>query len=373
MDGGKFNIAGTRPRILVAPLDWGLGHATRCIPIIFKLLKENCEVIIAAELGGKTVLQKEFPSLSFLDLEGYRITYASAPGAMPLKMLAQFPKILSGIKAEHRWLSQMVETHKIDAVISDNRMGLYHASIPCIYITHQLKIITGNSFTDMIAQKIHYRFINKFSACWVPDLAGGHNLAGVLSHPAVLPKTAVSYIGPLTRFTEQQVEAVFDAGIILSGPEPQRTIFEKIILQQIGSFNGNVCLVRGLPGNSIPLAVPPNVTVADHLPSAELNDIILRSKVVICRSGYSSVMDLVRLKKKAVLVPTPGQTEQEYLGKYLNSKKMFYTVKQDGFDLQRAVDAVSVQAFTDTLAWQDDYHKIVEAFVGRIKLNNTNT
>jgi uncharacterized protein (TIGR00661 family) len=373
MDGSNFNTADRRPRVLVAPLDWGLGHATRCIPIIFKLLQENCDVIIAAEGGGKTILQREFPALHFIHLQGYRVSYSAKRSMLPVKLLLQFPKIISRVYAEKRWLKKIVEELRIDAVISDNRMGLHHALIPCIYITHQLRILTGNSFTERIAQRIHYHFINRFTACWVPDVAGEKNLAGLLAHPSILPKVPVKYIGPLSRFKKNHAQFKYDACIILSGPEPQRTIFEKKVVQGLQQTKAQVFLVRGLPQKTTALTVPVNVAFADHLPSNELNDLVLQSAIVICRSGYSSIMDLVKLDKKALLVPTPGQTEQEYLARYLKDKKIFNTVSQDALDIAGALDPAAHFKSYEPLNLQEIFADVVERFVAGLKFNNTGT
>lgn len=351
---------------MIAPLDWGLGHATRCIPIIFKFIKENCDVIIAAEGGGKLLLQKEFPQLEFIELRGYRVSYSSHGSLMPLKMLFQFPRIIYSIYAEHRWLKRMVEANKIDAVISDNRMGLYHAEIPCIYITHQLKIKTGNPFTDNIAQKLHYHFINRYSACWVPDNEGEVNLAGELSHPLNLPILPVKYIGPLSRFEKQEAVHKYDLCIILSGPEPQRTIFEKIILNGLDKVAGKIFLLRGLPTGSQAIVAGENFDIKDHLPAAELNKVIMQSKLVISRCGYSSVMDLVKLHKKAILVPTPGQTEQEYLATYLKEKDLFYCISQANLNLQTAIEEALVHKYDLMNFEHDALNHAVEVFVKQL-------
>ena len=367
-----FNIAHNKPRVLVAPLDWGLGHATRCIPIIFKLLQQNCEVIVAAEGDVKILLQKEFPSLAFVDLKGYRMQYSRNKFWLPAKLLLQFPKLIYRIYAEKRWLNKAVDAYKIDAVIADNRMGLCHPKIPCIYITHQLKIKTGNRFTESFAQKIHYRFINSFTACWVPDAAGEKNLAGELSHPVILPKIPVKYLGPLSRFEKTTVENKYDLCIVLSGPEPQRSIFEALVLKDIKDFNGTVFLLRGLPGKtSIPELNNPAIEIKNHLPAAELNIVLQQSKIIICRSGYSSVMDLVKLQKKAILVPTPGQTEQEYLAGYLQDQKLFYCVEQKHFSLPTVLKAASGFQFTEINFSQNEYEPVIEDFVKDLKkINN---
>ncbi len=374
MKDRNFNIPTDKPRVLIAPLDWGLGHATRCIPIIFKLLQKNCEVIIAAEGVGKLLLQKEFPALEFIHLKGYRVSYSRSKALMPLKMLLQFPKIIYRIYAENRWLKQIVRSYKIDAVISENRMGLYHSKVPCIYITHQLKIKTGNPFTEKIAQKIHYHFINKFSACWVPDIEGDMNLAGDLSHPSTLPKVPVKYIGPLSRFEKTESTFKYDLCIILSGPEPQRTVFEKIILKGLDKISGNIFLLRGLPGNTMNEKSTNNIDIKNHLSAGELNLVIQQSKMIISRCGYSTVMDLVKLQKRAVLVPTPGQTEQEYLANYLSSKKVFYCISQADFILQDAMKEAGLYEYKNINIPLDEFKKEIELFVVQLKqINNAGT
>lgn len=244
----KININNSGKRVLVAPLDWGLGHATRCIPIIYSLLAQNFEVIIAAEGASKNLLKTEFPDVVFTHLKGYNITYSSKGSLLPLRILLQFPGLLRSVFAEHLWLKKIIKAYNINLVISDNRLGLFHKKIPCIYITHQLQIKTGHLFTEWLAQKLHYFFINKYTNCWVPDNKDNNNLAGALSHPKKLPAAIVKYIGPLSRFEKKTTSKKYDLLVLISGPEPQRSIFETILLDQLKNFSGNTLLVRGLPG-----------------------------------------------------------------------------------------------------------------------------
>lgn len=364
MKGKNFNIPGKKSRVLVAPLDWGLGHATRCIPIIFKLLQQECEVIIAVEGPGRILLQNEFPNLIFIELRGYRVQYSHTKFWLPVKLMLQFPKLVYRIYAEKRWLKKIVDEYKIDAVISDNRLGLSHKKIPCVYITHQLQIRTGDRFTESIARKIHYHFINKYTVCWVPDAASTINLAGQLSHPAVLPDVPVVYIGPLSRFEGRESILKYDLCILLSGPEPQRSIFEKMILRDLVDFKGTAFLLRGLPGHSP--AIGSNSTmlqVQDHLPASELNVILRQSKTIICRAGYTTIMDLVKLQKKAILVATPGQTEQEYLAGYLQEQEIFYAIQQKGFSIEMALKKAATFTFKEISFQQNNYETVIVDFV----------
>ncbi len=367
MKGENFNRKGRKPRILLAPLDWGLGHATRCIPIIKDLLAKDCEVIIAAEGPVLALLSAEFPSLFFLPLKGYRIRYSRSKAWLPFKILVQLPRILRMVGFENRWLKNTVLEHEIDAVISDNRPGMYHREIPSVYVTHQLTIKAGKSFLERWMQKIHYRYIKRFASCWVPDMQEDAGLAGLLSHPDKLPAVPVHYIGPLSRFSKMEgMVKEYDLAILLSGPEPQRTIFEELLLTQLIDYKGKVVLIRGLPGETTNLTSS-NTAIQqfNHLPASELSSIIQRSALVICRSGYTTIMDLVALQQKAVLVPTPGQTEQEYLADYLSEKKYFYSLLQKGFDLKKALEGSSAFAYRP-VPFAEIYKEEISEFVNSL-------
>jgi UDP-N-acetylglucosamine transferase subunit ALG13 len=327
-------------RILVAPLDWGLGHATRCVPIIRELMAQGCDVWLAGEGAQENLLKTEFPQLPFLPLDGYRVSYSRSAVGLVLSIFRQTHKILSAIKKENAWLKKMIAEYDFDAVISDNRFGLYHASVPCIFITHQLEIKSPlGKWSEKILQKRNFRFINRFTECWVPDLEGKNNLAGELSHPSKKPTIPIKYIGLLSRFDSPSPslggEGRKESHIlfILSGPEPQRNILEEKIINVIGHYNGTATVVRGLPGLSSLIPSGNMIKFYNHLPADELKKEILQADYIISRCGYSSVMDLVALQKKSILIPTPGQTEQEYLATYLGQKQIAFCVSQKEFSL----------------------------------------
>lgn len=364
MKGENFNISARKPRVLVAPLDWGLGHATRCIPLIHELLALNCEVMVGARGIVKNLLEKEFTQLIFLPLKEYDIKYSRKRSGLSVKILLQLPKIISRIYHEHRWLKKNIIQNNIDAVISDNRFGLYSTAVPCIYITHQLTIKTGNRFFDWIAQKINYHFINKYNACWIPDAIDENNLAGILSHPKNFPKPPVVYLGPLSRFEKITVEKKYDLAVILSGPEPQRTFFEDLLLKQLENYAGTCLFVRGLPAD-VQRLVCENISIEmhNHLSSTGLNKAIQQSEWVISRSGYTTVMDLIKLQQKAILIPTPGQTEQEYLAEILMKKSFFYCIKQEGFSLYPDLKEAAGFSFTHLVFNPDEYKTVIKNFV----------
>jgi len=327
-------MAFSNKRILIAPLDWGLGHATRCITIIKYLLLQNCTVFIGAEGAVAALLKSEFPEIVILPLKGYGIKYSKNRFSFLLKIIFQLPRILKIIQYEKKWLDEIIMTHEINGVISDNRMGFYADKIPSAYITHQLLIKTGVKIFDKIAQKIHYNYINKFSACWVPDFENEISLAGELSHPKIFPKTSIHYLGALSRFNSLNVSFKKKLCIIISGPEPQRSVFEKIILSQMHLQKEKIVMVRGLPNDQKELNHSfENLTIFNHLDAEKLNTIIAQSALVLSRSGYSTIMDLISLNKNAILVPTPGQSEQEYLAIHLNNNGLFQFVKQKDLKL----------------------------------------
>ena len=336
MPSNTKNINIIRKRVLVAPLDWGLGHTTRCIAVIQQLIDQGFIVLLAAEGNAAHLLSKEFPNITILPLRGYKISYSNKKIFFSTKLFTQIPKILKTIKQEHLWLQQIIKEHKIEIIISDNRYGLYNSKIKSIFITHQLAIETGNIFVNRLVQKINYKLINKFDACWIPDEEIPFDLAGKLSHPKVLPDVLTTYVGILTRFTKQSTRKNIDLLILISGPEPQRTKLEKMMLLQMNKLSLKMVLVRGLPAviNKI-VNEKKNVKIFDHLPATELNKLIQSSKIVVARSGYSTIMDLIALQQSAILIPTPGQTEQEYLAKYLTEKKYFIAANQSGFNLEK--------------------------------------
>lgn len=233
-------------------------------------------------------------------------------------------------------VGKKVAEHGFDAVISDNRYGLYHPDIFSIFITHQLTIKSPlGKWTEKILQKRNYQYINRFTECWIPDREEQeNNLAGKLSHPINKPAIPVYYIGSLSRFktTDEPVKNNHLL-IVLSGPEPQRTILENKIIQEVAYYSSTATIVRGLPGSDSIVPSTSMIKFYNHLPAEQLNREIEKAAYIISRSGYTTVMDVARLKKKSILIPTPGQTEQEYLADYLLKKQFAFCVSQKEFSL----------------------------------------
>jgi UDP:flavonoid glycosyltransferase YjiC (YdhE family) len=333
-----------KKRILICPLDWGLGHATRCIPVIQLLLQKDAEVLIAGSGRSLALLKKEFPALTTIDLPGYDIQYSN--GSLALKIFLSTPKVFKAISREHEELEKIIREKKIDLVISDNRFGLWNKQVKTIFITHQLYIKAP--IGERLLYRINRYYINKFTECWIPDVAGSANLSGDLSHPYPMPVNAF-FIGTLSRFRSMPVSIVkpafplkkeYDVLVILSGPEPQRSIFEQIIIDQAARIPLNFLIARGVTELAQTMETKNNLDIVSHLTAAELKEVLLISSVIVSRSGYSTIMDLAALKKKAIFVPTPGQTEQEYLAQRCMKMGFAYTETQGAFDLKRALTEV---------------------------------
>jgi len=323
--------------ILICPLNWGLGHATRCVPIIKGLLELGQNPIIAADKAPLSFLQKEFPDLEIIKLPGFDPIY-SKRDTQVFKLLTSIPTALKDFKREHHDVEAIVKDHNIDVVISDNRFGCWSKNAHSVFITHQLHIQTPSFFkwTYPIINQMSRSYINQYDELWIPDIEQEPSLSGILSHPADT-KVKASYIGMLSRFSidTQEDEKDIDYLVILSGPEPQRTILENIIIKQAPDVEGRIVILRAKPNqNDHPYNIPENVTFFNHADDDFFVELVRKSKKIICRGGYSSLMDLISLNRNAFLVPTPGQTEQEYLAKYLTEKGLFNSCKQKQFSLK---------------------------------------
>jgi UDP:flavonoid glycosyltransferase YjiC (YdhE family) len=323
-------------RILVAPLNWGLGHAARCIPIIEELLKRNAEVIIASDGRALELLKKEFPNLKQHALPPYEMRYWSSN--MLFNIGAQLPKILLAVYKEHQRTNQLVDELNIDAILSDNRYGCRSKKVQSVLMTHQLNIKIPFSPLEKIVGWVNHRRIKKFDECWVPDVEGADNLSGTLSQSSRLKK--VKFIGILSRMKPGILPQKYDCIALLSGPEPQRTYLERKIIGQAKKLPFQFLIVQGKTERKEHFFIEKNIEVYSFLTSKELNDALLASEIVISRSGYSSLMDLAVLKKKAILIPTPGQTEQAYLAKRFSEQGAFLVQSQENLNLKEALEKV---------------------------------
>lgn len=316
--------------ILYAVLNWGLGHVTRSIPIIHHLIEEGHKLIIASDGVALSLLEKEFPRQTIFTTQTYDVVYAKDGEKFSTAMAMQIPKFISAIKKEHKDCLELCDEYDVDYIISDNRYGFYHDAIPSAFICHQLHLLYPDSrLFEMIVNKSYQGFLKKFSQLWVPDNEPPNNLTGRMSK---LKWNNVHYVGIESRLEHKESDPKYDCLCILSGPEPQRSLMEAELLIKLKERDGNHCLIRG--ADNLEKIEEDNIQVIDLATSKELEQLINSSKMVVCRSGYTSVMDLLKLKKPAILVPTPGQVEQEFLAKSLDEKGWFQSSSQDDIVLE---------------------------------------
>lgn len=314
-------------KILIAPLNWGLGHASRCVPLVQRLLDEGHEVVLGGDGDSLTLLRKHFPKLRYTYLAPLNLRYSAGKRQVGA-MLKAIPKILVWSMKDHAVLQAILREESFDQVISDNRFGLYSKQVECVYITHQLHIMLpqGWRWAEGIASRIHARVYARFNRVWVPDYEEKEkSLSGELGHTGA----AVEYIGPLSRFPSNPKmpdNPSYSVVAVLSGLEPHRTMLEKEIIARYTGQEEKVLIVQGLMGRPNTRIKRGNITIVPSMGDAELVPALMGAKRIIARSGYSTIMDLEALgvMDKAELIPTPGQPEQEYLAHFIAEK---YTKK----------------------------------------------
>lgn len=338
--------------LLVAPLNWGLGHATRCIPLINSLLKieKNINVFVASDGRALALLKEEFKQLPvhFIELPSYNVVYPTNNN-MTVAMIRQTPKLLRAIYSEYRAIQEIVKKFNINGIISDNRYGCFSDMSYSAFITHQFFLQTppATRFLRPVLNGLNRFFIGRFDECWIPDFAHPiENLSAGLSHNIPANRPNIHYIAPLSRFAdlpktvykkEHFLQKVYSIVVILSGPEPQRSIFDRKITKQLLNQSATALIVQGITEERSFRQLAPHVASISYLTSLEIAQVMATADQIITRAGYSTIMDLYAMGKKAILIPTPGQTEQEYLANELCRKGLYYSIEQDKFDLREAL------------------------------------
>jgi hypothetical protein len=304
-------------------------------------------VAFAGNEWQRKYISETFPGIETIHLDGYDVTYSKRGSGFMFSLFTQMPRLVKTIRKEHEWLENLTKSRHFDGIISDNRYGLFHSKIPSVMMTHQLLAQSGmGEAVDQVLRRMHYRYIQRFWSCWVVDVEGEPNLSGKLAHPGVIPKNA-QYIGLLSQLAEEK-RAKREGEhllVLLSGPEPQRSILSEKLWEQVQGYDGKVVFVEGSNGARKPSAIPPHITYYTQLTKADLVPLIAGATMVVCRSGYSTLMDLVAMNKQAILIPTPGQTEQEYLGKHLHKEGVFYSVPQKRLNLAQALQDTKLFPF----------------------------
>ncbi|NQT27107.1 hypothetical protein HQ585_17260 [candidate division KSB1 bacterium] len=333
-----------KKHILCCILNWGLGHATRSIPIVQALMERGHEVILVSTGRSLVLLRTEFPECESIDLPDYGVTYSRNRWTLIPHLLLQMPRIFYRLYSEHAGIKKIIRERKINFVISDNRYGCYSKRIPSFFMIHQLRfqLPRGLQWSAFISELFNRIYFRHYEAILVPDHEGDVNLTGALSHSGRIAKhPKLRYVGLLSSLDAHDTipKADIDYLFLISGPEPSRTVFEKILLDQAKSIPGRKVAILGKPEtDSDPSQThKSSLEQSSHLNRRELGKMILRARIVVCRSGYSTMMELAAHGKRAILIPTPGQTEQEYLAKHAMVMGLFYSVPQKDLDLLEAI------------------------------------
>ncbi|MCS6991950.1 MAG: hypothetical protein NZL95_08830 [Chitinophagales bacterium] len=354
-----MNNANRRRKVLIIPLNWGLGHATR-MTVVARILSEmGAEVTVAASGAARRVMECELPHLRFVPLSGFEMKYYRRLPAV-LSILCQLPLWFWSLYQDRRLFLHLLQRESFDLIISDNHFGCHSKKHTSIIITHQIRILLPwylRPFEPLVGY-INRRLINRFSECWVPDVAHGDGLSGRLARgvPLGIP---VQYAGPLSRLRPCQASPKrWDVLLLLSGPEPMRSRFEHLLRQQLKTLPIKALLIRGTKGVVDQIRrEEQHLHVADFLTTPRLQEELCAAQVVVCRSGYSTLMDLQRCKIAAVVVATPGQPEQEYLAFHLNQLGICHAVRQSCLDLKKALAQAhryhGWQALPDSDRWQN--------------------
>lgn len=322
--------------ILISPLNWGLGHASRIIPIIDYCLNSGKNVVIAGNGASLDLLKNKYPNLATVNLPAPALHYGNKR-AISLRLVIDVFFMLINFCKEKRLTKRIIQQYNIDTIISDNRPGVYSSSVKSIYITHQLSIFLSarTGLLSAILSKVHQNIIAKYNYCWVPDFEGENSLAGRLS--SNVKDLQLFHIGPLSRFatkvhscdTTKIVE--YKIVCILSGPEPQRSTFETLVISKLQNTKHNSLIIRGLPNIENSMKKFANVSFINHCDDNLFYNYLQSADLIICRSGYSSIMDIFSIGKNALIIPTPGQPEQEFLAEYLSGKYGFIGMSQNEF------------------------------------------
>jgi len=349
-------------KVLFAVCSWGLGHATRDLPLIRGILKAGHDLTLVGKGRSLDLLRNELKDrCHYVSIPDYSSAYSEKDFSVT-KFVGYFPIYINEIVKEHSRIKRLVREKKYERIVSDSRFGVYDKEIPSYFISHQLRFIAPArvKLFEMATEGFNYSFFKEnFSMFLVPDNKE-NPLSGDLSHNLkYFKESKVKYLGIFSDLKKREVEQDIDYFISLSGPEPQRTVLEKIILKQAPLLKGKVVIALGKPEDRKE-RIFNHLHIFDYLERKRQEEIMNRAKLVITRSGYTTLMELVALEKKALLIPTPGQTEQVYLAEYHKRKKNFYSVTQDKLNLVRDVEKANEYKGLDYKVKTD---KAVEIFI----------
>ena len=327
-------------KIIYAVCSWGLGHATRSLPVIRKFITEGNEVAIISNGRTLELLKKELgDNIEYFDIPDYPMLLSENSRQFMAKSIIYWPTFIARMESGLQRLKKILENRKCDRIISDARYDMYSRTIPSFFISHQMRIMNPLRLEmfERGSEIFNLFFFKRFAGIIVPDYTED-NLSGDLSHNLKkINENKLHYVGVLSDFKKKQMKKDIDYLISISGPEPQRTMLEEKLLPQLDDLKGNTIVTLGKT-ESMDKLNKKGIETYSFLTKEKREDLLNRSKLVISRSGYSTILDLAVIGTKALMTPTPGQVEQEYLGQYHNKKGTFYSVQQEKIELIKDVE-----------------------------------
>lgn len=298
----------TNQRILFSPLNWGLGHVTRCIGLIKQLQKQGNQFFIACDEQQQAIFENYLEQCVYIRHAGYPFTF-KGKGKFATDLILSRKQLLARFAKEQTEIDSFIESHHIEFIIADHRYGFFSKKVFSVFLTHQIQLPISKLLFPI--QWIHRQLMRNFNEIWCLD-DENNSLAGKLSQK--IPEIPIEYIGWFSRFEHlETLEPTFDAVFMVSGPTPYNTQFLHDVLEFCEKNQGQFACIT--PHFDYRTRIPENLklVVASDWKAEDL--LVHLSKFVVSRTGYSTLMDLKMTNKKAVLIPTPGQAEQLYLAK----------------------------------------------------------
>jgi len=327
----------TPKKVLFGTSSWGLGHATRDLNLIRGLLSRGCEVTVVSTGGALRVLKGELgDSCHYLDWPDIPSSVARSSFLFYLKTTANVPRIMWIWHREKRRVAELLRQERFDLIVTDHRNGLVRSDVRSCFITHSPRYIAPwrDPFMEGIMEWFLARWFAPVYKILIPDDEEG-GMSGDMSHKIrFTPREKLAYLGILSSAHRRDLPQDIDYFITISGPEPQRTMFADKVLSQVDKLSGKIVIALGTPGGTAP-KLGNKIEIYPYLNRDKQEEMLNRAKLVICRSGYTTLMELAEIGRKALLIPTPGQSEQEYLAKTLRERGEFYSVRQNKLDLVR--------------------------------------
>ena len=325
--------------IIYGVCSWGLGHATRSLPVIRKLISEKNNLTIISNGRSLEVLKKELgEDITYVDIPDYPMLLSENTRQFLAKSMVYWPVFIKRIEDGLAALQKILNKKHYDCIISDARYDMYSKQIPSFFISHQMRIMNPLQIKmfEGAMERFNMFFFKRYIGVIVPDYKD-NNLSGDLSHNLKrIDENRIHYVGVLSDFTKKSVKKDIDYLISISGPEPQRSMLEEKLASQIHELQGNVVMTLG-KAEEYSIKKKDQLTTYTFVTKELREELLNKAKMVISRSGYSTLMDVAVVGTKALFIPTPGQIEQEYLSQYHNQLGTFYSVPQDEVDLKRDV------------------------------------